>query len=521
VSLRARLLVALVVLVAAGLAVAAAVTYAEQRSFLYDRVDQQVVAAAQQVPANGGGEPGVSERGGGPGLGFGGLFGRGGDIDAGGGPGAGGGPAGGRPGPSPPSNTIVERLDASGRVTFRSQLFGESGGAYPSLPKDYPVSTSTEHPKLFDAGATGGSSVRFRTMALRAPGSSTTTVFAVPLTDVQQTLHRLLLVELLVAAAVLIALVVAAWFVIGGALRPLDRIGRTAGEIAAGDLSRRVSPETPRTEVGRLGIALNRMLVTIEQAFADRRRSEDRLRRFLADASHELRTPLASIRGYAELFRLGATDDPADLAKAMERIEAEAARMGVLVEDLLLLARLDEMPDDRAEAVDLSELAEAAARDARAMAPDRVISVAAGGEEPLRALGDPDRLHQVVANLLRNAITHTPAGTPIDISLDAAEPARVTMSVRDHGPGLPDGVGDRVFERFWRSEGGRTRGKAGAGLGLAIVQAIVHAHGGEVHAQNADGGGAVFVVVLPAAGVSAKSQERPSLVASDEAKLSS
>ncbi len=515
-SLRARLLVGLVVLVAAGLAVAGIATYTAQRAFLYNRVDQQVASAiepiSQQLGTLGGGG-GIA--GGGPGGGTGatGATGTGGapsgllfnrppagvpgfgHYDHGGPGGPGGGPA---PGAFAPPGTFGERLSPSGEVLGNPVVYtfsGETSGAYPSLPKHYPVTTSLAHPHVFTAASTGTSGLSYRVVAM-ANASGGTTIVAVPLSDVTATLHRLLLVELLVAAAVLLALVALAWVVIGVGLRPLDRMGRVAEEIAGGDLSRRVSPATPRTEVGRLGVALNEMLVTIEQAFADRRASEDRLRRFLSDASHELRTPLASIRGYAELFRLGATSEPADLAKAMERIEAEAARMGVLVEELLMLARLDELPETRTERVQLAELAERAVADARATDPGRLIEV--HGEAPPVA-GDPDQLHQVLANLLRNAIAHTPAGTPIEVGL-ASEGRRAVLTVRDHGPGLPDGVDDRIFERFWRSDPGRSRGRGGAGLGLAIVQGIVRAHDGEVHAANAPDGGAVFTVLLPLAG---------------------
>ena len=249
-------------------------------------------------------------------------------------------------------------------------------------------------------------------------------------------------------------------------LRPLSRIEATAGQIAAGDLSRRVSPATPKTEVGRLGLALNAMLDRLEQAFAARTASEERLRRFLADASHELRTPLASIRGYAELFRLGAVRDPAGTETAMRRIEEESKRMGVLVEDLLALARLDEQPERDREPVDLAALARDAVQDARARAPDREIALSADG--PAVVAGDALQLRQVFANLLGNAIVHTPGGTPIEVAVaDGSE--RVTMSVTDHGEGIPEAEREQLFERFWRREGGRERGRAGAGLGLAIV----------------------------------------------------
>jgi two-component system OmpR family sensor kinase len=269
----------------------------------------------------------------------------------------------------------------------------------------------------------------------------------------------------------------------------------TAGEIAAGRLSKRVTPATEKTEVGRLGLALNGMLERLERAFAERQASENRLRRFLADASHELRTPLASIRGYAELFRMGAKDDPEALDTSMRRIEDEAARMGVLVEDMLTLARLDELREPAHEPVDLRDLAEDAVADARATAPDRAITVEADG--PGLVHGDVQQLRQVVANLVRNALVHTPPGSPIEVTV-ASEDGTVTLQVRDHGPGLPPGIDpSQLFQRFWRAAGGRARGRGGAGLGLAIVSEIVTAHGGSVEAANASDGGARFTVHLP------------------------
>jgi two-component system OmpR family sensor kinase len=319
-------------------------------------------------------------------------------------------------------------------------------------------------------------------------------VVAVPLREVDQTLDSLLRVEALLGAGVLLTLAVLAWWLVRVGLRPLDRMGATADAIAAGDLSRRVSPATPRTEVGRLGVALNGMLVQIERAFADRQASEDRLRRFLADASHELRTPLSSIRGYAELFRIGATGTPEETAKAMRRIEEEATRMGVLVEDLLTLARLDEVRDPVREPVDLARLVKDAVDDARATAPDRAVDLESDGA--VSVIGDRDQLRQVVGNLVRNALVHTPAGTPIELRVSRAGDD-AALVVRDHGPGLPTDDGGALFERFWRATPGRGRGRAGAGLGLAIVAAIVEAHGGSVDAANAPDGGARFEIRLP------------------------
>jgi two-component system OmpR family sensor kinase len=316
----------------------------------------------------------------------------------------------------------------------------------------------------------------------------------VPLGDTNATLSHLALIELIVSAAILIALAVAAWWLVGVGLRPLRRMGEVAGQIAEGDLSRRVEPDNDRTEVGRLGRSLNAMLVQIEAAFAERAAGERRLRRFLADASHELRTPLASIRGYSELYRIGAARDPAEVGRAMARIEAESARMGGLVDDLLMLARVDEVREPAREPLDLRELLEDARDDARAAAPDRAISLTPTG--PVAIEADGDALRRVFANLLRNAVVHTPGGTPIEIYLELTD-AWATVSVRDHGPGLPPGDPNAVFERFWRDSASRGRDDGGAGLGLAIVAAVVNAHGGTVDASNPTAGGALLIVRLP------------------------
>jgi two-component system, OmpR family, sensor kinase len=511
VSLRARLLVGLVALVTAGLVTVGAVTYAEQRSFLLQRVDQEVTAATGRVArdlsgVDGPGPPPAfagaggnystgmipAGTGGGPPGGPGGSGGSGGSGDS---DGALGGP------PTLPTSTYSVQRNAAGKAGTPETFDGPTLPA-PKLPAKIPLSTPG-HTHPVTVGSVGNSGLSYRVFAVALPGGQGTTVIAVPLRDIDQTLHSLLEVEGLVGGGVLLALALLALFVIRVGLRPLERMGRTADSIAAGDLSRRVEPASARTEVGRLGLALNGMLQQIERAFTEREASAERLRRFLADASHELRTPLASIRGYAELFRIGAASTPADIRKAMTRIEGEAARMGVLVDDLLTLARLDELPEVSHARVDMAELARDAVEDARAIAADREIQLRAAGPAPV--LGDPHHLRQVLGNLMRNAIVHTPAGTPIELTVSAGDPD-VTIEVRDHGPGLPEDATDAIFERFWRADPGRGRGKAGAGLGLAIVASVVEAHGGKATAKNAPGGGASFVVRLPAldpAGVAA------------------
>jgi two-component system OmpR family sensor kinase len=461
VSLRARLVVGLLILATVGFAVLASVTYLEQRQFLFDRVDQQARVAVQA-----GSRPSPFMPGGRDGE-------RGGDGAPDHAPG--GGPAGG---------TWVFERNASGTITDKVCRACYTATA-PKLPSDLGTGRLT----TIKSGGT-----RYRVLARAAPNGGTT-VAAVPLAETDATLHRLLRTSALVIAAILAVLGAGAWWLVRIGLRPLERMGDTAGAIAAGDLSRRVETATPRTEVGRLGLSLNRMLDRLEEAFAKQRASEDRLRRFLADASHELRTPLASIRGYAELFRIGAAREPEDTEKAMQRIESEAARMGVLVEDLLTLARLDEVREVIREDVDLVRLAGDAVDDARATAPDRDIDLRSDGRATVS--GDPHQLRQVFANLLRNALVHTPAGTSVEVAVSHDGTATV-LEVRDRGPGLPTDENDALFERFWRAEHGRERGKAGAGLGLAIVAGIVAAHGGEVHAENAQGGGARFTVRLPA-----------------------
>jgi two-component system OmpR family sensor kinase len=319
-------------------------------------------------------------------------------------------------------------------------------------------------------------------------------VVAIPLADADHTLHHLLLVEYVVILTVLVAMAILAWWVVKLGLRPLEDMERTADAIAAGDLSQRVEIVDPNTEVGRLGIAMNQMMQQIETAFAARAASEARLRRFVGDASHELRTPLTSIRGYAELFRRGAADRPEDLAKAMRRIEEEANRMGVLVDDMLLLARLDQGRPLERQPVDLTRITRDAVDDFRAVAPDRPIDFAPAGS--VFVPGDEPRLRQVLGNLLQNARRHTPPATPVHVRVFAGS-SEAVIEVADEGSGMSPEDASRVFERFWRSDPSRARASGGAGLGLAIVAAIADAHGGRAEVQTALGQGATFRIRLP------------------------
>jgi two-component system OmpR family sensor kinase len=281
-------------------------------------------------------------------------------------------------------------------------------------------------------------------------------------------------------------------------------MARAADASAQGDLSRRVQHPGEQTEAGRLGIALNTMLERIEDAFRAREASEEKVRRFAADASHELRTPLTSIRGYAELWRAGALRGEEELAEAMRRMEQEASRMGRLVEDLLLLARLDQRrPLDRVP-VRLDQLAADAVADARAVEPDRPIELDA---KPVTVEGDEMRLRQVVTNLLANVRDHTPALTPVSLSV-AAEGGRARLVVNDDGPGLRPEVAAKVFERFYRADPARARAGGGTGLGLSIVAAIVESHGGAAGVTSEPGRGTRFSVDLPLA-TPAAAQWRP------------
>jgi two-component system OmpR family sensor kinase len=279
------------------------------------------------------------------------------------------------------------------------------------------------------------------------------------------------------------------WLVRVG-LRPLDEMVDTADAIALGDIDRRIDASGGGREVVRLAHALN-------GAFDARQTSEETLRQFVADASHELRTPLTSIRGYAELLRAGAVPDAEDADRAVRRIEAEAARMGVLVEDLLLLARMDQGRPLRREQVDLTIVAADAAADAKAVEPDRPVTLSA--REPVLVTGDEARLRQVLSNLLANVRDHTPAGTPVDVSVRREGEAGV-VEVADHGPGIPADAAEHAFDRFWRVDPARTHrtgAAGGAGLGLSIVAAIAAAHGGKVALSTTPGGGATFTVTIP------------------------
>ena len=455
-SLRARLLLGVVVLGAVGLIVADVATYASLRSFLIDRTDESLAEAQRGLRRP-----------------FGGLH-----CDG-----------GGRAPPGLAPGDVVQ-IRSGGDVVCSLQVTGFSDSSLPPPP----VLPDTIEAGSFTVSAREGDE-RYRVRAAADPRSGETLVVATPLDDVDATLRRLLLIMVLVTVAVLAALAGLALWVVRLGLRPLDAIGATAGAIAGGDLSRRVERAEPHTEVGRLGLALNSMLGQIEAAFTAQEASERRLRRFVADASHELRTPLAAVRAYAELFGRGSETRPEDLSRSMTGIRRESERMSLLVDDLLLLARLDEGRPLEREPVALADVVGEAVETARTVEPDRPVELEA---ESAEVLGDRERLRQIVDNLLANVRAHTQPGAPVSVSVRRVGGAAV-IAVADSGPGLDGDEAERVFERFYRTDGSRTRASGGVGLGLSIVAAVARAHGGSAAARSDPGSGATFLISLPLA----------------------
>jgi two-component system, OmpR family, sensor kinase len=475
-SLRARLLSGVLAMTAVGLVAAGGATYLALRSFLVDRVDQQLMASRAAVgrALRQSSTSTISTT----------------TLDQ-----------------VAPPVAFVEVRDGEGRVVAVHVASSISGsGPEPRLPAvlhppPAPRSgvPSRERTLQFDVAAVSGAG-RYRVLVSSLPASAGVLIVAVSLDDVTATLHRLLRVEVLIAVALLALLALAAFWLLRRGLRPLERISDVAGTIAHGDLDVRVSPAEERSEIGRLGLALNGMLERLEDAFARRDRSEAQLRRFVSSASHELRTPLTSIRGYAALLRRGARHNPEDLEKSISRIESEATRMAGLIDDLLLLARLDEERPLARTRTDLAVIARDAADDARARDPERSIAVEA--RAPVVVLGDEPRLRQIVANLLENAQVHTPARAPVRIEVGVRDQMAV-LAVIDSGPGIDPEQAAHVFERFYRATPPGSDDTAprteGSGLGLAIVTTIAQAHGGSATVTSRPGEGARFEITLPLA----------------------
>ena len=476
-TLRLRLVLALTGMLAVGLALFGFATYSLYAHSEYQRLDSQIASsvdlASRLLEADESGNFGPN-----------GSF----------GPGA--RPAGGGPHINLPPSTYAERRDESGKLVNNLQLVNSD--ARPDLPTTLIAAPGSK--RYFTTGSTEGSG-QWRVLVTSDPGNDgSTVVVAVPLNGVTSALNSLVLAEVAVSLALLVILSAGSWFILRRELHPLEQMATTAGDINAGDLSQRVSPSGGPTEVGQLGLALNTMLDDIEGAFHERDETEQRLRQFLADASHELRTPITSIQGFAELFRVGADQAEVDLPTILRRIEEESARMRLLVEDLLLLARLDETRPVEAEPVDLAVLAADACSDA--VAADRGRPVTLVAPEPVVVLGDEAHLRQAIANLVSNALSHTPPGTAIEVrATKVAAPAgdgvgdRAEVVVRDHGPGLDPTSVDHVFDRFWQAD--TARAGSGSGLGLSIVAGIAAEHGGTALAANAPGGGAEFTLRLP------------------------
>jgi two-component system, OmpR family, sensor kinase len=442
------------------------------------------------------------------------------------------------------SDQIVALQQPGSQVSWYSALPGGNQGALPQLPtsanwasarngvlRTLPAQSGPDSWRVI----AGTSSYTFIDTTTGAQQQETLTfVVAVDLGDIDAMTHRIILFDLIVGGAIVLVLAVAAIAVIRANLRPLNDIELTASQIAKGHLNHRIPERDPRTEIGSLGHSLNTMLSQIETAFHAQEeseqaahQSEERMRRFVADASHELRTPLTTIRGFAEYYRQrgGLREDqnqssgtspadstasngspggglaPEDLDRIMRRLEAEASRMGLLVEDLLTLARLDQQRPLNIAPVDLLTLAADAVQDARMVAPDRPIDLSVAPGAAFLVDGDEPRLRQVIGNLVGNALTHTPPGTPVRVKiasgvLDPGTPA-VVLDVEDEGPGMPTDQAQRVFERFYRADAARNRASGGTGLGLAIVAGLVDAHGGTVSVRTAPGEGADFQVRLP------------------------
>ena len=463
-SLRGRLLLAVGAVALIALLTADVATYSSLKNFLYDRVDQSLESAQQPLVPRFGDNHG--QRGGGP-------------VQA----------AQFAPG------TFVEVRNTDGSVAFSAPARFRGGEEYtPNVPPRIDLGTTTARFLTVDANESGGPQFRVRVVTLAGGGQLLT---AVPLDDTEATLKRLLAVEAAVTVAALVAAAALGWWLVRVGLHPLAEVEATADAIADGDLDRRVPGEDDTTEVGRLAHAFNTMLERIQQAFAARDATEARLRRFVADASHELRTPVAAVSAYAELFDRGANVRPDDLGRVMTGIRAETARMGDLVEDLLLLARLDEGRPLEREPVELVTVAVQSIDASRAVGPEWEMRLEAA--RPVEVTGDATRLRQVLDNLLGNVRAHTPPGTTTVVRVHEDGDDAV-IEVADNGPGLDPEEAARVFERFYRVDASRSRDHGGAGLGLSIVAAIVGAHGGRVDVSSSfEQPGAVFTVRLPLA----------------------
>ena len=394
-----------------------------------------------------------------------------------------------------PTTTAVTLLDVSGNV------IGQIGGDFANsidlneFKKLTPEKVDSLNELPFTISGDDGET-DIRAIARSLPSGEGTVVISVALDSVEKTVAGLRGIFILISFIVLISIAIVARSLIKLTLKPLNQIEKTAAAIAEGDLSARLPEVNSRTEVGRLTGSLNTMLSRIEESFTIRTESENKLRRFVADASHELRTPLTAIRGFAELHRQGAVVGEEKTKELVSRIEKESIRMSSLVEDLLLLARLDQSRELTFDPVDINHLVKEAVASAQAAGPGYEITVSSTNDEVF-VLGDSMRIHQAIANLLANARTHTPVGTKIAVNISQGD-LETKISISDNGPGLSEEDQKRVFERFFRADPSRVRvGGEGSGLGLAIVDAVMKAHGGRVEVNSKIGAGATFTIVFP------------------------
>lgn len=392
-----------------------------------------------------------------------------------------------------PTTTSLTVLDTDGNV-----IGGLGGDLNKASISDYvrgllPSEVASHGDEPFTIEAPGAD---FRAVARSLPNNSGTLVAAQSLEELDNTITRLGFLFFFISLVLLLLMAVAARTVVAVGLKPLKTAEETAEEIASGNLSARMPEASPNTEVGRLVSTFNTMLARIEESFAARTKSEDKLRRFVADASHELRTPLTAIRGFSELYRQGAVKGEDDTKKLISRIEGESKRMSSLVEDLLLLARVDQFREMKSEAVDIVKLVADATASAQVSGPNHPITLIAPNSEVFM-LGEEVRIHQVLANLLANARAHTPDGTPIAVMITSTDD-EVSISVADKGPGISEVDQKRIFERFYRADSSRSRtGEDGTGLGLAIVDAVMQAHGGTVSVESELGKGTKFTLTFP------------------------
>ncbi len=392
-----------------------------------------------------------------------------------------------------PTTTSLTVLDSNGKI-----VGGLGGDLNTASISDYvqgllPAEVAKHGDKAFTIEAPGSD---FRAIARALPNNAGTVVAAQSLSDLDNTVGKLGFLFFIISLVLLLLMAIAARTVIKVGLQPLEDAEQTAEEIASGNLSARMPEAAPKTEVGRLVNSLNAMLSRIEESFTIRTESENKLRRFVADASHELRTPITAIRGFSELHRQGAVTGQKETTELIGRIEGESKRMGSLVEDLLLLARLDQARDMESKPVDMNTVIADAVASARAAGPEHPVMLNVPDEE-IFMLGDETRIHQVVANLLANARAHTSVGTPITVSMTADE-STVRVSVADKGPGMSEEDQQRIFERFYRADSSRARtGEEGSGLGLSIVDAVMKGHGGSVTVESKIGEGSTFTLQFP------------------------